>query len=65
MKYEYLENRNYEFFTWMVQRVFIIHEPCCLDEVKGLYSYFLLIKLLRDKNHLYIIIKGQITLTPH
>jgi len=49
----------------MVQRVFIIHEPCCLDEVKGLYSYFLLIKLLRDKNHLYIIIKGQITLTPH
>jgi len=37
----------------MVQMVFIIHEPCCLDEVRGL-----LIKLIRDKNHLHIIIKG-------
>lgn len=44
-----LDNRNYEPFTWMIQKVFIAHEPYYFTEVEELKSYFLFIALIRDE----------------
>jgi hypothetical protein len=40
LKYEYLEEGNYEPFTLVVQEVLIILELCHFDGVKGLESFF-------------------------
>jgi len=49
----------------MVHEIFIISKPCLSDGVKGMESYFLLIKFMRDKYSLHNINEGQIFFTHH
>jgi len=49
----------------MVQGIFIILEPYRLHKMERLESHFLLMALMRDKDPLHIINKGQIYFTNH
>jgi len=50
-----------QLFNLVIHKVFIIHEPYYFDGMESLESHFLLIALMKDKNLLYIINKGQIS----
>jgi hypothetical protein len=40
LKYEYLDNRNCEPFTWLVQVIFIAIEPCHVAWMEGFEMSF-------------------------
>ena len=52
-------------FSCTVQGVFIIHEPCHIQEVEGLEIHLLFMALMRDKDLLHIINEKQIFLVDH
>jgi hypothetical protein len=60
-----LDNINYKPFTWVIQKVFIAHEPCYFTVVEQLKSYFLFIALIRDKYLLYNINERRVSLAQY
>jgi hypothetical protein len=58
LKNEYLENKNYKHFTWVIQGVFITAKLIVFVGVEGLKSHFILIALMRDKYLLHNINEG-------
>jgi hypothetical protein len=66
LKYKYLQERNYEAFTYIVVHgVFTVHKSYRFDGVEGLESYFLMITLMKDEYLLHNINEKQISLALH
>jgi len=58
LKYKYLQERNYEAFTYViVHGVFTVPKSYRFDGVEGLESYFLMITLMKDEYLLHNINK--------
>jgi hypothetical protein len=49
LKYEYLDNRKNEPFTWVVQEVFIVLKACHVVGIEGFDSHFFLLALMSNK----------------